>query len=157
MNGREKILVLALAIPLLLYCVPYAYATTVSSSYVVSNTFLQLPGTVVEVTATCNTGDYATGGGYETIPAYTVYLSEPAPIGGTGAPDGWTVSRNLGGSESTDLTAYVVCQTPITVGGITVPEFGSLYAAIAIAAIAYFGLSLLKARKTPELTTPIPK
>ena len=35
----------------------------------------------------------------------------------------------------------MVCQTPVTVAGVGVPEFGSLYAAIALGAVAYFMLS----------------
>ena len=34
----------------------------------------------------------------------------------------------------------IVSQSPITVAGVTIPEFGSLYVAIALAALVYFGL-----------------
>jgi hypothetical protein len=157
MDRREKILVLALAIPLLLYCVPYAYATTVSSSYVVSNGVGVSGDGNGYVSATCNPGDYATGGGFYLTDFYltpTVFVDQPYT---TTPPTGWTAAAYNPNSFTVSLNVYVVCQTPITVAGITVPEFGSLYAAIAIAAIAYFGLSLLRARKTPKLTTPTPR
>lgn len=36
----------------------------------------------------------------------------------------------------------------------SVPEFGSLYGAIALTAVAYLGLSLLRARRTTITTAP---
>ena len=39
------------------------------------------------------------------------------------------------------LIVLAVCQVPITVAGVSVPEFASLYLAIAIAVVAYFMLS----------------
>jgi hypothetical protein len=42
---------------------------------------------------------------------------------------------------------YAVCQMPIAVGGISVPEFGSLCVAIALGAVAYFMLSRRFARR----------
>jgi hypothetical protein len=44
------------------------------------------------------------------------------------------------------FTAGAVCQTPITVAGIGVPEFGSLYMAIALGAVAYFLMARRLAR-----------
>jgi hypothetical protein len=64
MDRQQKTLVLALSVPLILYGIPYAYAATVSSSYVVFVN-VDAPKTgEVAVTAPCNSGDYATGGGY---------------------------------------------------------------------------------------------
>ena len=156
MNRNQKIFIIALAMPLLLYSVPYAYAATVSSTYVVSNGVPVSPQTEVDVAAYCNTGDYATGGGFY-LTGVTGISSEPYPVGAS-PPPAWEASAyNPSSTLSHFLTVYAVCQTPITVAGIGVPEFGSLYAAIAIAAIAYFGLSLLRTRKTPKLTTPTSK
>jgi hypothetical protein len=46
----------------------------------------------------------------------------------------------------------VVCQTPIAaVAGVSVPQFGSLYVAIALGAVAYFMLSRRFAR-TPTIS-----
>jgi hypothetical protein len=42
---------------------------------------------------------------------------------------------------SIDTTAQVTCQSPITVAGIGVPQFGSLYVAIALGVVVYFILS----------------
>jgi len=39
------------------------------------------------------------------------------------------------------MVAQVICQTPINVAGIGVPQFGSLYVAIALGAVLYFLLS----------------
>jgi hypothetical protein len=44
------------------------------------------------------------------------------------------------------LDAFAICQTPITVAGIGVPEFGSFYVAIALGAVVYFMLSRRLAR-----------
>jgi len=157
MNRNQKIFILTLAIPLVLYGAPYAYAATVSSSYVVSNTLWVITPATYSLTATCNTGDYATGGGAE-FPVSTGNIIYSLPVG-TAPPTGWAATAYYPGSgePSVALIVKVVCQTPITVAGIGVPEFGSLYAAIAIAAIAYFGLTLLRTKKTAKLPVAAPQ
>jgi hypothetical protein len=45
------------------------------------------------------------------------------------------------------MYAEVICQTPLTVAGIGVPEFGSLYVAIALGAVVYFVMSRRLARR----------
>jgi hypothetical protein len=45
----------------------------------------------------------------------------------------------------------IICQTPVTVAGIGVPQFGSLYVAIALGAVAYFLMSRRFAR-TPTIS-----
>jgi hypothetical protein len=53
-------------------------------------------------------------------------------------PTGWFVlATGLAGAPYVSYV-YVVCQTPITVAGIGVPQFGSLYIAIALGAVVYF-------------------
>jgi hypothetical protein len=46
---------------------------------------------------------------------------------------------------------YIICQSPITVAGVGVPEFGSLYVAIALGAVVYFMLSRRFGRRPATL------
>jgi len=62
-------------------------------------------------------------------------------------PNGWFYG--VGGSGPYAIWAF--CQSPITVAGIGVPQFGSLYLAIALGAMVYFVLSKRIAR---DPTTP---
>jgi len=134
---RALVLALALAVPLMLYGIPYVYASTTSSSYEV-NTSASIPANSYgDVVAPCNTGDYATGGGFVNGNPYHMIIIQSIPQGGP-PPDGWDVQVINQFSLSSDAHAYVVCQTPIVVAGINVPEFGSLYVAIAIGAVVYF-------------------
>ncbi len=59
----------------------------------------------------------------------------------SGAPTGWVGSFETPTGGTTFELVEAACQTPITVGGIGVPEFSSLYVAIALGAVAYFMLS----------------
>lgn len=126
---------------------------TTSSSYTVETAFHLDPlvGPVTG-TASCNPGDYATGAGFGQIFLITggalVSDLEPNPsVPGT-TPTGYSlVVTNENAVIGLNMDVWAVCQTPITVAGIGVPEFGSLYAAIALAAVVYFGLSLLRTRK----------
>jgi hypothetical protein len=139
MKRHALILALVLAVPLALYGVPYAYANTASSSYVMSSSTSQM--------VHCNSGDYATGGG-GIVASGSLRASEP--VKGTsvptspadGAPDGWyidiDIAHSLTGPSATSFIVFVVCQTPITVAGVTAPEFGQLYVAIALGALVYF-------------------
>jgi hypothetical protein len=137
MEKRALVLALALTLPLALYGIPYAYAATVSSSYVVSSG-------QNEAFVHCKTGDYATGGGFSTDTPGAIVLSRAAFFDGTsysfitnGQPNAWGAVVGLGSEHE----VQVVCQTPVTVAGIGVPEFGSLYVAIALGAVVYFMLA----------------
>jgi hypothetical protein len=155
MERRATILALALTIPLILYSVPYAYASVTSSAYVIHSSFFVVAQSYNNVIIGCNIGDYAVSGGYATAAIVTIAQSQPtkggAPFLSNGnRPDGWQITgfntASLGGTtESVD--AWVVCQTPVTVAGIGVPEFGSLYVVIALGAIVYFMLSRRFARQ----------
>ena len=145
-NARPLALTLILTLPLGLYFVPYAYAAVTTTSYMVfaGNT----TGNVVDVH--CNAGDYATGGG--SFAALNLVNSNPEiydfgtgtySFATSGTPNAWHVAAG-----DTNVAAWVVCQTPITVAGIGVPEFGSLYVAIALGALLYFVLSRRFAGKT---------
>ncbi len=145
MNLRALFVILALTLPLVLYGIPYAYAATSTSSYQVHN-FVTIPNdsTIHEVDAVCNSGDYAVGGGYNTaVGNLNEVVFGAIPTTGashsiTGTPDRWTALVKNSGSVSDEIDVAVVCQTPLTVAGIGVPEFGQLYVAIALGALVYF-------------------
>jgi hypothetical protein len=153
MEKRAFVLALALTLPLVLYGIPYAYAATTTSSYI--NTVdcdNNLGG--VECAVHCNTGDFATGGGVSSNSDQAfVQVNQPMFFDGAiylqtntngDRPNAWE-----GGVSPPEfpLSVWVVCQTPITVAGIGVPEFGSLYVAIALGAVIYFALSRQHAGK----------
>jgi hypothetical protein len=125
---------------LALYGVPYAYASQVSSSYTATWNDVVLPHAIVTDSATCNPGDYVTGGGYQGTSRIIGHSSAP-PFLGPG-PNRWQVTaENTDGGISQQLVVVAICQTPITVAGIGVPQFSSLYTAIALGAVVYFLIS----------------
>src|SRR4029077_264105 len=65
MERRALFLTLALALPLALYGVPYAYASISSSDYAVTGTVTVGFGTYNNLLLHCNSGDYAVSGGYK--------------------------------------------------------------------------------------------
>jgi hypothetical protein len=148
---RSLVLALALTLPLALYGIPYAAASTFSSTYVVTATNTVAVGSQIDQSVHCNSGDYATGGGVNPQEGGAV-VSRSYPLFFDGAsynlvganqPNAWTgeVVSIAGTQDAFGIQTYVVCQTPITVAGIGVPEFGSLYVAIALGAVLYFMLS----------------
>jgi len=143
MSGKkEAVLAFALLAPLALYFIPYAYAAT-SSSYTVNVSLTETAPGHFDQFAYCNTGDYATGGGGGTTEdGGQVQNLAPAGTGNvvvfSGQPTGWFSSVNLIGTGSFQVQVWVVCQSPITVAGVGVPEFGQLYTAIALGAVAFF-------------------
>jgi hypothetical protein len=164
MEKRALVLALSLTLPLALYGIPYAYAATTSTTYVVANTHTLLSTDVppTDIGANCNSGDYATGGGAGTDGDTTnVVPTFSGPTRGgsvvfSGQPNGWKASFNYPNPAGSfyagiELTVFVVCQTPITVAGIGVPQFGSLYVAIALGALVYF---VAARRFTPRPTIP---
>src|SRR5436853_409009 len=157
MERRGLVLALALTIPLALYGLPYAYAATTSSTYVVFG--LNVPDRAA-ADVHCNSGDYATGGGGRGGSG-PLQSTHPERFDGisyveadTGQPNAWGawVFSNPVGAE---VIVWVVCQTPITVAGIGVPQVGSLYVAIALGAILYFMLSR-RFGKRPKIPVQIP-
>jgi hypothetical protein len=156
MERRALVLALALTIPLALYGVPYAYAAITSSTYVVFGANAPNVGTA---DVHCNNGDYATGGGGRGGSG-PLQSTHPEKFDGTsyveaitGQPNAWgawVFSSQVGA----EVLVWVVCQTPITVAGIGVPQFGSLYVAIALGAVLYFMLSRRFARRTTIIAEP---
>jgi hypothetical protein len=137
-----------------LYGVPYAYAATTSSSYQVNVTYGAPANTQdFQGGALCNSGDYVTGGGF-TIQFTDLKVVRSYPGGDGNPPTGWFVSVDNLSGQSPNFTVWAVCQTPITVAGIGVPEFGSLYLAIALGAVVYFMLSRQFTRR-PTISTKV--
>jgi hypothetical protein len=141
MEKRSLALALTLTLPLVLYGIPYAYALA-SSSYTVDSTVVVPPNGTAEAQPSCHSGDYVTGGGYLLNGNVgNVLIVENRPFLPGNNPFAWSVQGVNGGSGSATMVAYAVCQTPIAPAGIGVPEFGSLYVAIAFGAVVYFMLS----------------
>ncbi len=151
----------SLTLPLALYGIPYAYAATSTSSYQVHN-FVTIPNdsTIHEVDAVCNSGDYAVGGGYNTaVGNLNEVVLGAIPTSGaahsiSGTPDRWTALVRNSGAVSDEIDVAVVCQTPVTIAGIGVPEFGQLYVAIALGALVYFLLARRHALPKVAVVTP---
>jgi hypothetical protein len=155
MERRSLVVTLALAIPIALYAIPYAYAATFSSTYVATRVTNVPPAGASDVVK-CNTNDYATGvGGYDHMGDGLLVVTNITPVGPplwtnafSGSPGGFSYSVASHEPIATDtIDFYAICQTPITVGGVGVPEFGSLYVAIALGALVYFMLSKRYARR----------
>jgi hypothetical protein len=149
MERGALIAALALTLPLALYGIPYAYASVTSSSYTVYHG-LSVPGDFAshEIVAYCNSGDYVTGGGYDiSVNHQYIQVLNSEPV--TSFGQGWlvTVVNSHGTGFSDGEYAWAVCQTPITVAGIGVPQFGSVYVAIALGAVVYFMLARRFARR----------
>jgi hypothetical protein len=154
MEKRSLVLALALTVPLLIYGIPYAYAATTStqSTYTVTKQMTMAGNTLNSlVHLQClNPADYTDH--------YTTYPNNPTDVhtrgsylltstgatAGTGDnPNGWIIDMINSYPNDLDATVQIVCQSPVTVSvaGIGVPEFGSLYVAIALGAVIYFALS----------------
>lgn len=161
MQTRALVLALALTLPGILYGIPYAYAATTSSSYTLWTTTSMAVNANTELVASCNSGDYAVGGGYDLsgfgVIGVSVFNSQPIPTAVLGEkPTGWDVRAfNPSTSLTPSLRTFVVCQTPITVAGIGVPEFGSLYVAIALGAAVYFMMSRRYARRPSPISASL--
>jgi len=138
MEKRAVVLALALTLPLALYGIPYAYASVTTSTYSVSTsgTIAAAPSTI-RLDAHCNLNDFATGGGYNAPDGIFASVSAPNPASPS-EPTYWTVILNNPSTVGGPVAARAVCMTPVLVAGIGVPEFGSLYVAIALGAVAYF-------------------
>jgi len=147
-------LALALTLPLALYGIPYAYAATTQSTYIVLKevSLLSGPGVLTFTDVQClNPSDFTLH--------YTAISTDRGSVVGaewldsTGNialtannPNGWRIWANNPTAGRIPMNEEIACQSPITVAGIGVPEFGSLYVAIALGAVVYFMLSRRLAR-----------
>ncbi len=153
---------MALTIPLMLYGIPYAYAATVGQTTIVSitHTIVSTDLTSIDLQVNCPSGDYATGGSAGTdLDTTNVVPTFSGPtvggtVAGSGTPDGWRAGFNFDSTSAVTfdvggvLELFVICQAPITVAGIGVPQFGSLYLAIALGALVYFVMARRVSLKT---------
>jgi hypothetical protein len=153
MERPALVMALALTLPLAIYGVPYAYATVSSATYTVGN-FFTVPAhsTANLYDSVCNSGDYVTGGGVNAAVGNgnEQVLGSIATRGDNptaSPPDRWTGIASNPSGISDEVFVGAVCQTPITVAGVGVPEFGSLYVVIALGAVVYFMLSRRFARR----------
>ena len=81
-------------------------------NYYVQTASLTVPGNLVNSgTVSCNTGDLATGGGWNTgAPAPNTQNAQASyPAGPSSAPNGWTVVLDNLTTQSITNTIYVVC------------------------------------------------
>jgi len=148
MERRALVLALALTLPLALYGIPYAYATTVAqTSYMVITEYSIAPFDVASHKIQCTSAsDSALHYGSGTPGDAPLNRAFALNSGGNNAvtgenPNGWFIELRNTLNAFLGTNAYIICQSPITVAGIGVPEFGSLYVAIALGAVIYFMLS----------------
>src|SRR5712692_8164955 len=130
MEKRAVVLALALTLPLALYGIPYAYASVTTSTYSVSTSGTIAAGpSTIRLDANCKPGDFATGGGYNAPDGVFGSVSAPNPASPS-EPTFWTVILDNPSGPAGPVAARAVCMAPVTVAGIGVPQFGSLYVAI---------------------------
>lgn len=69
------------------------------------------PGPAVRVTATCESGESATGGGYAGIPVGNarVLINRPQPSSQASRPTGWTVTIRNATNGPLNVQVYAVC------------------------------------------------
>jgi hypothetical protein len=159
-NRPNMILAGLLLIPLALFFVPYAYASATSSDYVVTGSKTIGESIFLADNLACSSGDYAVSGGYKVdfvsdVAAVPKVASSYPTVGGVPAtqgqtPNGWAFDLENPTALATTFSLWVVCQTPITIAGIGVPEFGQLYFAVAIGAVVFFLIAKIRsANNTP--------
>jgi hypothetical protein len=147
----EAVLALVLVVPLALYFVPYAYAAQTTATYAVDQVCtIPNDSSLHACDALCTSGDNATGGGFVLPAGGGLELFAANAVLGGGKPIGYeAVVRPTAFNFPRVLTSEAFCQTPIAVAGIGVPEFGSLYTAIALGAVVFFLLSRYMSGKKP--------
>src|SRR2546425_896987 len=170
MERRALVLALALTLPLLLYGIPYAYAVSTQSTYVSTIQKTVDAHTQAQFTVKCSSssdftqhyaiwqemGDFGVPGPPPTILEASLINSNGDPIVTNSGqnPNGWFVAIVNNEVSFNLFNVQIICQSPITsVAGIGVPEFGSLYVAIALGALIYFALSRQYAGKRPAQAT----
>jgi len=159
--GRASLAVLLILVaPLATYFVPFAYASTTQSTYVVVSPNV-VPGANSEATIVvkCSSpsdsalhfflsGDDASHGfGY----GGARVLDSSGAVAVTGEnPNGFEIFvNNYNNFAAFGETAFIICQSPITVAGVGVPEFGQLYLAIALGAMVFFFFSRRYPKRNP--------
>jgi hypothetical protein len=151
MERRALVLALALTLPLALYGIPYAYAAS-QSTYVVR---LNQPVAMdyIQIVKCLNPSDYTQhysvgSQNLDPVTTYTAILNSNGDFAGTGdIPNGWYIHIHNGNGFTITFMIQIICQSPVAVAGIGVPEFGSLYVAITLGAVLYFLMARRFARR----------
>ena len=171
MERTALILVLALALPLAFYGIPYASAVVAQTTYVVEGGPHTIPphGTFNMNIQCSSPSDSAlhffTGTTTLTTPTTIINNQPPLfaiPLNSAGAialtgdnPNGFVIGfRNNFEVVGDNVRGWIICQSPITIAGISVPEFGSLYLAIALSAVVYFFLARRNTAAKPVSIRP---
>jgi hypothetical protein len=152
MDRGALVVALALTLPLAFYGIPYAYAatTTITTYSVQQSSFVPSGSNNAFIVRCLSPSDFS--GVYPALSApidpQKLYMSafDPLNSAGTVATDGqtvngWGVQVSNRDASGANMNVIILCTTAITVAGIGVPQFGSLYVAIALGAVAYFLLS----------------
>jgi hypothetical protein len=168
METHALVLALALTLPLALYGVPYAYAATSTlTTYSVQQSNLVANGSDQLFNLRClSPSDSSAAYPALSFPILRpdnpfIHVFLPLNSAGTQATDGqtvngWKVDVTNTEGHAFNVIVIILCTTSITVAGIGVPEFGSLYVAIALGAVAYFMLSRRFARRPTISAQPQP-
>jgi hypothetical protein len=140
---RAVVVALALTLPLALYGVPFAYAASTQTTYVVKlnqNVDREYIQIVKCLSPSDYTQHYSVGSNdLNPVTTYAAILNSNGDFAGTGdIPNGWYIHIYNNNGFTITFMLQIICQSPITVAGIGVPEFGSLYVAIALGAVIYF-------------------
>jgi hypothetical protein len=146
MERRALVLALALTLPLALYGIPYAYALTTQSTYVVLfGDNIAAHGQIVDVVRCSSPTDSTQHFALFLFSPFTMTVIGSSLTNSAGGeastgeiPNGWAVILHNPEASPQAVGVQIICQTPITVAGIGVPQFGSLYVAIALGAVVYF-------------------
>ncbi len=157
MRKAEAVLAVVLVVPLALYFVPYAYASATQVTYVVNGPPISTLGGQLhnEFQVKCSSpSDFTlhyTDRSPEEVPLFEVVpLDSGGGVANTGeTPNGWIFALHNAVSFGVTTEVDIYCQSPVTVAGIGVPEFGSLYAAIALGAVVFFLMSRYMSGKKP--------
>jgi len=158
MERRALVLALALTLPLALYGIPYAYAVTTQSTYVKQDQGVVPASSSLAFHLQCSSSsDFTQHWSSEHERSNLVEIRAVDALNNNGLtalngdnPNGWLiVIHNPSSSNAIFESVQIICQSPITtVAGVGVPEFGSLYVAIALGALVYFMLARRSAKRS---------
>jgi len=141
----------ALTLPLVFYGIPYASAAVAQTTYIVKHSVV-LPEAVTSKNEDLQCSSPSDSASHFLIDppgdlsgiqvTRIIVLDGDGNVAPTGDnPNGYRFGLQKCFGPELSLFLYIFCETPITTAGISVPEFGSLYLAIALGAIVYFFLA----------------
>ena len=161
MERTALILVLALTLPLAFYGLPYASALVAQTTYVVNGGSAPIaPGGSAAFEVQCSSPSDSTSHFVNDFPKFfnlelSRLLNSAGNLASMGEnPNGWFFQVHNTSTGMLNAQVTIICQTPISLAGISVPEFGSLYAAIALSAVVYFFLARRNTATKPVSIRP---